>query len=252
MLLLHGFPESSWEWHGQMDALASAGYFAVAPEQRGYSPDARPEGIEEYSIDWLVGDVIGMADTLGTSTFHLVGHDWGAIVAWHVAAAHPQRLETLTIGSVPHPTAWAAAFADPSSDLPQRSAYLPEMKRLGSEDEMGVDFLRFAFNANGLEGFGTEPHIAVLGGPRGDARRTELVPGLRFHDDGASRHHGPDAVCVVARGRGHRTRRRRAHRSSRRRTLSFLGHRRDRPLDPRAGRRRVLRHAPRAPRRPHA
>ena len=82
VLLLHGFPESSWEWHGQMDALASAGYRAVAPEQRGYSPDARPEGIEEYSIDRLVGDVIGMADTLGASTFHLVGHGWGAIVAW--------------------------------------------------------------------------------------------------------------------------------------------------------------------------
>ena len=61
-----------------------------------------------------------------------------------VAAAHPQRLEALTIVSVPHPTAWAAAFADPSSDQPQRSAYLPEMKRLGSEDGMGVDFLRFA------------------------------------------------------------------------------------------------------------
>lgn len=162
VLLLHGFPESSWEWHHQIDALASAGYRAVAPEQRGYSPDARPGQIEDYSIDRLVGDVIGMADHLGASTFHLVGHDWGAIVAWHVAAAHPQRLETLTVVSVPHPTAWAAAFADPSSDQPQRSAYMPEMKRLGSEDGMGADFLRFVFNASGLEGFDTEPHIAVL------------------------------------------------------------------------------------------
>ena len=163
VLLLHGFPESSWEWHDQIDALASAGYRAVAPEQRGYSPGARPEGIEHYSIDRLVGDVIGMADSLGASTFHLVGHDWGAIVAWHVAAAHPERLETLTIVSVPHPTAWAAAFADPSSDQPARSAYMPEMKRLGSEENMGIDFLRFAFDASGLSGHDTEPHIAVLG-----------------------------------------------------------------------------------------
>jgi pimeloyl-ACP methyl ester carboxylesterase len=163
VLLLHGFPESSWEWHEQIDALASAGYRAVAPEQRGYAPNARPESVEDYSIDQLVGDVIGMANALGASTFHLVGHDWGAIVAWHVAAAHPERLETLTIVSVPHPTAWAAAFADPSSDQPSRSAYMPEMKRLGSEDGMGVDFLRLVFDASGLSGHDTEPHVAVLG-----------------------------------------------------------------------------------------
>jgi pimeloyl-ACP methyl ester carboxylesterase len=163
VLLLHGFPESSWEWHDQLDALASAGYRAVAPEQRGYSPGARPEGIEQYAIDQLVGDVIGMADALGANIFHLAGHDWGAIVAWHVAAAHSERLQTLTIVSVPHPTAWAAAFADPSSDQPSRSAYLPEMKRLGSEENMGIDFLRFAFDASGLSGHDTQPHIDVLG-----------------------------------------------------------------------------------------
>lgn len=163
VLLLHGFPQSSWEWREQIDALAAAGYRAVAPEQRGYSPGARPERIADYAIDLLVADVIGMADALGVSTFHLVGHDWGAIVAWHVAATHPGRLETLTIVSVPHPTAWAAAFADPASDQPQRSAYLPEMKRIGSEENMGEEFLRFAFEASGLAGYDTEPHIAVLG-----------------------------------------------------------------------------------------
>lgn len=136
VLLLHGFPESSWEWHDQIAELASAGYRAVAPEQRGYSSGARPDRVEDYSIDFLVDDVIGMADDLGANTFHLVGHDWGAIVAWHVVAVHPKRLETLTIVSVPHPTAWAAAFADPASDQPQRSAYMPEMKRVGSEEGM--------------------------------------------------------------------------------------------------------------------
>jgi pimeloyl-ACP methyl ester carboxylesterase len=172
VLLLHGFPESSWEWHNQIDALAAAGYRAVAPEQRGYSPGARPENIEDYAIELLVADVIGMADALGASTFHLVGHDWGAIVAWHVAASHPERLESLTIVSVPHPTAWAAAFADPSSDQPQRSAYLPEMKRVGSEENMGEEFLRFAFDNSGLAGFDTGPHIAVLG--NGEAMRAAL------------------------------------------------------------------------------
>lgn len=172
VLLFHGFPESSWEWHDQIEALASAGYRAVAPEQRGYSSAARPEKIEDYSIDLLVGDILGMADTLGANTFHLVGHDWGAIVAWHVAASHPERLQTLTVVSVPHPTAWAEAFADPSSDQPERSAYMPEMKRLGSEDGMGVDFLRLVFDASGLSGHDIEPHIDVLGDR--DAMRAAL------------------------------------------------------------------------------
>lgn len=163
VLLLHGFPESSWEWHHQIDALASAGYRAVAPEQRGYSPSARPERVEDYSIDQLVADVIGMADDLGASTFHLVGHDWGAIVAWHVAAAHPQRLQSLTAVSVPHPTAWAAAFADPSSDQRQRSAYMPELKRPGSENDLGADFVRFSLEASGLGESDIEPHVALLG-----------------------------------------------------------------------------------------
>lgn len=165
VLLLHGFPQSSWEWHRQIDALAAAGYRAVAPEQRGYSAGARPESIADYTIDALVGDVIGMADALNAGRFHLVGHDWGAIVAWHVAAAHPDRLDSLTTVSVPHPAAWAKAFADPASDQNERSAYIPEMQRVGSEDNMGPDFLRAAFDATGLAGYDTEPHVAVLGSP---------------------------------------------------------------------------------------
>jgi pimeloyl-ACP methyl ester carboxylesterase len=172
VVLLHGYPQSSWEWHDQIEALSAAGYRVVAPDQRGYSPGARPESVEDYSIDLLVGDVIGMADALGASTFHLVGHDWGAIVAWHVAAAHPDRLESLTAVSVPHPTAWAAAFADPSSDQRERSAYMPELKRVGSEENMTADVLRFAFDNSGLADHDTDPHIAVLADR--DAMRSAL------------------------------------------------------------------------------
>src|SRR5438093_5183763 len=86
VLLLHGFPETSYEWRAQLDSLAAAGYRAVAPDQRGYTPGARPVELAEYAVDRLVDDVFGFADTLGAERFHLVGHDWGGFVAWYTAA----------------------------------------------------------------------------------------------------------------------------------------------------------------------
>ncbi len=166
VLLLLGFPQTSWEWRHQLGALAGAGYRAVAPDQRGYSPGARPTGVDAYAIRELVDDVLAIADVLGADRFHLVGHDWGAIVAWHLAAGHPDRLDSLTIVSVPHANAWARAFAPGSgSDQPQRSQYI-EMFRapdaaqvLGGVDGAG---LRAAFDASGLAGHDIEPHLEVL------------------------------------------------------------------------------------------
>jgi len=107
--------------------LGTAGYRAVAPNQRGYAPGARPAGVEAYRIERLVADVAGMADTLGADRFHLVGHDWGALVAWAFADRHPERLRTLTVVSVPHPQPFAAARAgDP--DQQARSTYIQGFK----------------------------------------------------------------------------------------------------------------------------
>ncbi len=166
VLLLHGFPQSSAEWKAQLPALAAAGYRAVAPDQRGYSPGARPDGVAAYHIDHLVADVLGMADALAADRFHLVGHDWGAIVAWHVAARHPNRLRSLTIVSVPHPDAFARAL-DPASgtDQPERSTYISGFKQPGAEDAMGEEFLRMAFGASGLAGHDVEDHVRVLTEP---------------------------------------------------------------------------------------
>jgi pimeloyl-ACP methyl ester carboxylesterase len=166
VLLLHGFPQSSAEWMAQLTALGAAGYHAVAPDQRGYSPGARPEEVDAYRIDELVADVLGMADALGAATFHLVGHDWGAIVAWHVAARHPKRLRSLTIVSVPHPNAFARALAPESgTDQPARSTYIAGFKTEGAEAAMGEDFLRMAFDASGLAGHDVEDHVRVLTEP---------------------------------------------------------------------------------------
>ncbi|MEZ4333048.1 MAG: alpha/beta hydrolase [Myxococcota bacterium] len=166
VLLLHGFPQSSAEWKSQLAALGGAGYHAVAPDQRGYSPRARPEGVDAYRIERLVADVLGMADALGAGRFHLVGHDWGAIVAWHVAAHHPERLASLGIVSVPHPNAFARAL-DPKSgtDQPTRSNYIAGFKQPGAEAAMGEAFLRMAFDASGLAGHEVGDHIRVLTEP---------------------------------------------------------------------------------------
>jgi pimeloyl-ACP methyl ester carboxylesterase len=123
VLLLHGFPQSARQWEYQLGALAAGGCRAVAPDQRGYSPGVRPESVDEYRLDELVADVLRIADALGWPRFDLAGHDWGAAVAWAVAAEHPARVHTLTALAVPHPDALARALRE-DEDQAVRSAYL--------------------------------------------------------------------------------------------------------------------------------
>jgi len=125
VLLLHGFPQTSWCWHRVLPALAAGGYRAVAPDQRGYSAGARPEGVAAYAMDRLVADVLAAADWLGGHQVDLVGHDWGALVAWVAAERYPERFRTLTAVSAPHPAALAAALANRFGDQARRSAYVP-------------------------------------------------------------------------------------------------------------------------------
>jgi pimeloyl-ACP methyl ester carboxylesterase len=135
VLLLHGFPETSYEWRHQLEALADAGYRAVAPDQRGYSPRARPEGVEHYHPLRMVADTIAMGDWLGGHRFHLVGHDWGAAIAWAVAGLHPEHLRTLTIVSVPHPKAFASALHE-SQEQRDRSSYIDLFRQEGKAEEV--------------------------------------------------------------------------------------------------------------------
>ncbi|MFE0025824.1 alpha/beta fold hydrolase [Amycolatopsis sp. NPDC059021] len=128
VLLLHGFPEAAVEWEHQVATLGVLGYRAVAPDQRGYSPDVRPERPAEYGIDELVGDVVTIADQLGWNRFDLVGHDWGAAVAWWAADAHPERLRSLTAVSTPHPAALAEAMKT-DEDQHLRSRYMTEWRQ---------------------------------------------------------------------------------------------------------------------------
>jgi pimeloyl-ACP methyl ester carboxylesterase len=171
VLLLHGFPQSSWQWRAQLPALAQAGYRAVAPDQRGYSPGARPQETARYALRHLVADVVAMADWLGGHQFHLVGHDWGAVVAWAVAGGrYAERLRTLTAVSVPHPSAFVQALASPSGDQRARSGYirffrqpeLPERLLLGDE----ASGLRALFaNTGYTDRQAMERYVALLSEP---------------------------------------------------------------------------------------
>jgi epoxide hydrolase A/B len=102
VLLLHGFPESWYSWRHQLAALAEAGFHVVAPDQRGYGQTDKPEPIQAYSIFHLVGDVIGLLDALGDEQAVVVGHDWGAPVAWHTALFRPDRVRGVVGLSVPY------------------------------------------------------------------------------------------------------------------------------------------------------
>ncbi|MBE7187202.1 alpha/beta fold hydrolase [Jatrophihabitans endophyticus] len=110
VVLLHGFPQNRHEWDAVTPHLSSAGYRVLAPDQRGYSPGARPAGRRSYVQSELVADVLALTDAAGVDSFHLVGHDWGALVAWAVTSRHPERVRTLTAVSVPHPKAFAWAM----------------------------------------------------------------------------------------------------------------------------------------------
>ena len=102
MILLHGFPEFSYGWRRQIPYLASAGYRVWAPDQRGYNLSDKPDGIAAYTLDVLAADVIGLMDAAGQKQVFLVGHDWGAAVAWWVAAKYPDRLARMVVMNVPH------------------------------------------------------------------------------------------------------------------------------------------------------
>ena len=103
VVLLHGFPENWRCWRRQIPALVEAGCRVIVPDQRGYNLSDKPEGVKAFSMDELFKDVIGLIDVLGYEKVNLVGHDWGAAVAWVVANQHPERLHRLGILNVPHP-----------------------------------------------------------------------------------------------------------------------------------------------------
>jgi pimeloyl-ACP methyl ester carboxylesterase len=110
VLLLHGFPQDSREFDLVLPRLHAAGLRTYALDQRGYSPGARPSTVPDYRLAELTADVVAVLDALGLESAHVVGHDWGAVVAWLLAGSVPERVRTLTAISVPHPRALGLAL----------------------------------------------------------------------------------------------------------------------------------------------
>jgi pimeloyl-ACP methyl ester carboxylesterase len=170
VLLLHGFAESMHCWRAQVTALAAAGYRAVAPSQRGYSPRARPDpsNTTNYHIDRLMDDAMAIvaACGYGDRRFHLVGHDWGGSIAWSLADRYPQRLASLTVLSRPHPNAFNRALQMPDGEQAQRSRHHKAFLEPDAADVVLADdakWLRERLAANGVPPAAIEAHLGVLG-----------------------------------------------------------------------------------------
>ena len=177
VLMLHGFPQSRHSWRDQVPALGAAGYRAVAFDQRGYSPGARPSpsDLPTYRLDRLVADVLDVATAAAAAVgsvnpgrFHLVGHDWGGQVAWATAATHPDRIASLMVLSRPHPAAFAEAFREDADGQRQRSRHHrafddPQTAQKWLAD--GARVLRRGLGDQGVPTESVDEYVSVLGSP---------------------------------------------------------------------------------------
>jgi pimeloyl-ACP methyl ester carboxylesterase len=170
VLLLHGFAESMHCWRGQVAALGGAGYRAVAPSQRGYSPGARPDPREtaSYHIEQLMDDAMAMVAACGyaDARFHLIGHDWGGSIAWALADRFPQRLKSLTVLSRPHPNAFNRALQMPDGEQARRSRHHTAFLEPDAADVVLAEdarWLRERWAAAGVPAEAIELHLSVLG-----------------------------------------------------------------------------------------
>jgi pimeloyl-ACP methyl ester carboxylesterase len=123
VILLHGFPEFWYGWRHQIEPLADAGFRVWVPDQRGYNLSDKPTGVAAYRLDELAKDVVGLIDAAGTDQCYLVGHDWGAAVAWWVSLKYPDRVKKVAILNVPHPAVMMQTLAH-SPDQLRRSWYM--------------------------------------------------------------------------------------------------------------------------------
>jgi pimeloyl-ACP methyl ester carboxylesterase len=136
VLLLHGFPQTAHCWRDVLPWLKD--FRVIVPNQRGYSPGARPREIDDYRVPVLVADALGILDSLDVDQAHVVGHDWGAAVAWQLGAVHADRVRTLTSVCVPHPRAFIEALR---TDAEQRthSLYMRDFAKPGYDEVLLAD-----------------------------------------------------------------------------------------------------------------
>jgi pimeloyl-ACP methyl ester carboxylesterase len=153
VIALHGFPEDRQCWSAVIPQLTGAGYRVLAPDQRGYSPGARPKGRRAYVLPELAADVMALADVAGAERFDVVGHDWGAVVAWDLAARHPKRIRTVSCLAVPHPRAVQDAMLRSSQLLHSWYMLFFQLPRIPEATirAAGLERAEEQFQKNGLD-----------------------------------------------------------------------------------------------------
>ncbi|HEX3953463.1 MAG TPA: alpha/beta fold hydrolase [Stellaceae bacterium] len=171
VLMLHGFCVSRYYWNNQVPALAEAGFFAVAPNQRGYAPEARPDPVvfDNYLVDKVVGDAMDIVEAVGYGDrkFHLVGHDWGGSLSWIIADRWPERLASLTMLSRPHPASFARAMQNDPAQA-NRSRHHHELLEPGAGPRLLAEngkWVRDRLARNGVPPAAIDLHLSVIGNP---------------------------------------------------------------------------------------
>jgi pimeloyl-ACP methyl ester carboxylesterase len=176
VVLLHGFPEGAESWSRALDAIARANALAIAPDMRGYGLTDAPPNVEDYAMERLVEDVNQLLKVFGRTDAHIAGHDWGAVVGWFFAIAHPEMTKSLTALSVGHPAAVASAMQDP--DQQARSRYIDLFLMEGkAERVLEEDDLR---RVRAMLG-GSIPNSVVDHFARSLSRPGRLTAGLNYY-----------------------------------------------------------------------
>src|SRR4051794_36781663 len=167
VVLLHGYPENRTSWDAVTPHLVDAGFRVLAPDQRGYSPRARPKGRRAYATQHLAGDVVALLDAAGADKAHVVGHDWGGGVAWTLAELHPHRLHTVTSLTTPHTRAMVRAMATGTQAFKSWYMFmfqLPALPELAYSDRMEKR-LRDTLRGTGLNDEAIDRYITPLREP---------------------------------------------------------------------------------------
>ena len=187
VVLLHGFPESWYSWRHQLDALATAGYHAVAPDLRGYGQTDQPQALEAYDIFQLTGDVVGLVNALGERSAVIVGHDWGAWITSYAALFRPDLFRAVALLSVPYaprrtmsPTEWE------QQKYPGKIFYQASLRGPGADEFLMLDIRSSLLR--GLYGLSGDAEGADRWSPvrdpavRGIASVPKMPPWLRAED----------------------------------------------------------------------
>jgi pimeloyl-ACP methyl ester carboxylesterase len=176
-IMVHGWPESWYSWRHQIEPVRNAGYRVVVPDVRGYGESDAPEAVEDYDMETMIGDVLGLIDHFGDKQAVLIGHDWGAPIVWNTTALHPQRVRAVAAMSVPYsPRGKISSIALWRQLYPTRFFYQLYFQKPGvAEQELEAD-IRTALSKIYYSGSGDAPNNLFKVDKARDARMLDDVP----------------------------------------------------------------------------